>query len=92
MYIFNSIFTAKAKSTGNPFFKVKLFKKMENKEKQVYFKEIDTFIEEETFNQIKEDGFNFGDIVELKVAPPEYFGGTEQLVGLKLVTPSPYVD
>ena len=92
MYIFNSVFSGKSKRTGNTFFQVKLFERRINKDQEFYFKEIVSFVEEDVYNDILSKNFNFGDIVEIEKDAPAYFGGSEQLVGLKLVECSPFVD
>ncbi len=92
MYIFNQVFSAKSKKTNEPFYQVKLFEKRENKDKDVYFKELALFVGKDVYDGILNQGFKFGDIVEIQKAPPAYFGGAEQLVGLELVAESPYYD
>lgn len=92
MYIFNSVFTAKSKKTNEPFYQVKLFEKREDKDKKVYFKDLAIFIDQDVYKSIVKESFNFGDVVEVQKAPPAYFGGAEQLVGLILLQDSPYMD
>ena len=92
MYIFNSVFTAKSKKTNEPFYQVKLFEKRENQDKETYFKELPLFVDKKVYDSIVKQNFNFGDIVKVEKAPPAYFGGSEQLAGLELVTPSPYFE
>lgn len=92
MYIFNSVFTAKSKKTNEPFYQVKLFEKRETQDKIVYFKDLALFVDKDVYDGIVKQKFNFGDVVEIKKAPPAYFGGAEQLVGLELKASSPYID
>lgn len=92
MYIFNQAFSAKSKKTNEPFYQVKLFERRQKQDKTYYFKDLSIFVEEEVFNEIAEGNFNFGDIVEVEKGAPLYFGGAEQLIGLKLVESSPYID
>ena len=92
MYIFNSVFTAKSKKTNEPFYQVKLFEKRQAQDKKVYFKELAIFIDKDVYDSIVKENFNFGDVVEVEKAPPAYFGGSEQLVGLTLAQSSPYID
>lgn len=92
LFIFNQTFTANSKKTNQPFFSVKLFERREALDKSVYFRDCSCFVEKAVFEKILKMGFKFGDVVDLEKAPPAYFGGTEQLIGLKLVTESPYYD
>ncbi len=92
MYIFNQVFSAKSKKTNEPFYQVRLFEKRENQNKETYFKDLALFVEKDVYDGIVKQLFNFGDIVEVLKAPPAYFGGSEQLVGLELVAQSPYMD
>ena len=92
MYIFNSVFSAKSKKTNEPFYQVKLFEKRTNQNKEVYFKDLALFVDKDVYEAIVKENFNFGDIVEIQKAPPAYFGGAEQLVGLILLEESPYID
>ena len=92
MYIFNQVFSAKSKKTNEPFYQVRLFERRENQNKETYFKDLALFVEKEVYDKIVKQNFNFGDIVEIEKAPPAYFGGSEQLVGLELVAQSPYMD
>ena len=92
MYIFNQAFTAKSKKTNEPFYQVKLFEKRTNQDGVVYFKDSALFVGEKVFNSIVKQGFNFGDVVEPTVGPSEYLGGPSQLLGLKLVAESPYMQ
>lgn len=92
MYIFNSVFSAKSKKTNEPFYQVKLFEKRESQDKKVYFKDLGLFVDKEVYDNIVEQNFCFGDIVEIEKGAPLYFGGPEQLKGLVLISESPYVD
>ena len=92
MFIFYQAFTAKSKKTNEPFYNVTLFERRTTQDKKVYFKETSIFVDKDVFDAIVKQGFNFGDVVEVQTAPPLYFGGSEQLVGLKLVAQSPYIE
>ena len=92
MYIFNQVFSAKSKKTNEPFYQVRLFEKRETQDKKIYFKDLALFVDKNVYDGIVKQEFNFGDVVEIKKAPPAYFGGAEQLVGLELVASSPYID
>ena len=91
MYIFKQTFSAKSKKTNEPFYKVELFEKRLTQDKKVYFKELDLFVDKDVFDGIQKGTFNFGDVVDVEMAMPEYLGATSRLVGLKLVKESPYV-
>ena len=91
MYIFKETFTAKSKRNNEPFYNVKLFARLENKDKKFFFKEVSLFVEKDVFEEIVKQGFSFGDIVEVVEKPSLYLGGPSQLAGLKLVEESPYL-
>ncbi len=92
MYIFNQAFSAKSKKTNEPFYQVKLFERRNKQDGSYYFKDLTIFVEKEVFDTIVKNNFDFGDIVQVEKGSPLYFGGPEQLVGLKLVEKSPYVE
>ena len=90
--VFNQLFTAKSKKSGEPFYCVKLFDRRESLDKSVYFRDVQLFVDKPVFEKISKQGFHFGDVVEIETAPPLYIGGAEQLIGLKLILESPYFD
>ncbi len=92
LFVFNQTFSATSKKSGKPFYAVLLFERRQAQDTSVYFKESRCFVDQTVYEKICKLGFKFGDIVELQTAPPMYFGGSEQLIGLKLVTESPYYD
>ena len=93
MYVFCGAFTANSKKTNAPFYVVELFERRVNQNSaEVYFKSVRSFVEKPVFDEIDNMDLKFGDIVELQKAAPRYFGGQEQLTGLKLVFDSPYYD
>lgn len=92
MVIFNSTFTANSKKTSKPFYCVKLFEKRESQDKSIYFKDVQFFVEKSVFDNINKSGFKFGDIVDIITEPAQYIGGTDSLIGLTLLTDSPFYD
>ncbi len=92
MYIFNQAFSAKSKKTNEPFYQIRLFERRQAQDGKTYFKDLALFVEKDVFEKIVKEEFNFGDIVEVEKGAPLYFGGPEQLIGLKLVESSPYND
>lgn len=90
--VFNQLFTAKSKKTGEPFYCVKLFDRREAQDKGVYFRDVQLFVDKPVFEKLSKQNFHFGDIVAIETAPPLYIGGAEQLIGLKLIVESPYFD
>jgi hypothetical protein len=90
--VFNQLFTAKSKKTGEPFYCVKLFDRREAQDKSVYFRDVQLFVDKPVFEKLSKQNFHFGDIVAIETAPPLYIGGAEQLIGLKLIVESPYFD
>ena len=93
MFIFQGTYAGKSKKNNDkPYWQVNLFEKREAQDKSVYFKPTTVFVEENVYNDIVKKGFRFGDVVEIVVGPPKYFGGSETLEGLKLVSESPYFE
>lgn len=93
MYVFCGAFTANSKKTNAPFYVVELFERRVNQNSaEVYFKSVRSFVEKPVYEKITKSNFKFGDVVELQKVAPRYFGGQEQLTGLKLVLDSPYYD
>ena len=90
--VFNQLFTAKSKKTGEPFYCVKLFDRREAQDKSVFFRDVQLFVDKPVFEKLSKLNFHFGDIVAIETAPPLYIGGAEQLIGLKLIVESPYFD
>lgn len=92
LFVFNQTFTANSKKNGKPFYVVKLFERREAQDKTVYFRDTQCFVESSVFEKICKQNFKFGDVVDVELAPPAYFGASEQLIGLKLILDSPYND
>lgn len=92
MFIFQGTFAGKSKKNDKPFWQINLFEKREAQDKTVYFKAISVFVEEPIYQKINKFGYKFGDVVEVIKGAPQYFGGAETLVDLKLVAESPYFE
>lgn len=93
MFVFQGTYAGKSKKNNDkPYWQVNLFEKREALDKTVYFKPTTVFVEEEVYNEIVKQNFKFGDVVEIEVGAPKYFGGSETLEGLTLVAESPYFN
>lgn len=92
LYVFNRAFTANSKKTNQPFYSVNLYERREAQDHSVYFRETQCFVEKPVYEKILKMGFRFGDVVDIEKEAPAYFGATERLIGLKLLTESPYFD